>query len=194
MAYLALFLSLWGKLYAPDVFGGAVLQFSSAAFVAVACPTCLLVSLSLARNGRRFMALLRAALSALPQALSPGCVSRPVLTNGPTPGHRPAMKNGKIHAPSRAAERVELGRHIVADPAICHGKPTFKGTRIMVWQVLDDVADGRSWDFICRTRWGGLIPQAAIGEAVRLAQDVLLERYVPASRRPARKSPEPAFA
>ena len=25
------------------------------------------------------------------------------------------------------AERVELGRHIVADPLICHGQPTFKG-------------------------------------------------------------------
>ncbi|RLI73253.1 DUF433 domain-containing protein [Archaeoglobales archaeon] len=23
------------------------------------------------------------------------------------------------------------------DPEICHGKPVFKGTRIMVWQVLE---------------------------------------------------------
>jgi hypothetical protein len=60
------------------------------------------------------------------------------------------MKNGK----SRPMERTELGRYIVADPEICHGKPTFKGTRIMAWQVLDDVAYGRSWDFICNTRWG----------------------------------------
>ena len=49
------------------------------------------------------------------------------------------MKNDK-----KAAERIELGEYIVADPEICHGKPTFKGTRIMVWQVLDDVAAGRS--------------------------------------------------
>ena len=40
----------------------------------------------------------------------------------------------------------------MADPEICHGKPTFKGTRIMAWQVLDDVGDGRSWDFICNHR------------------------------------------
>ena len=52
------------------------------------------------------------------------------------------MKHGKNHLPPRAQERVELGRHIVADPAICHGKPTFKGTRIMVWQVLDELAHG----------------------------------------------------
>ena len=33
------------------------------------------------------------------------------------------------------AQRIELGRHIVADPTICHGKPTFKGTRIMMGQA-----------------------------------------------------------
>lgn len=77
------------------------------------------------------------------------------------------MKNGKTRAPERLPERVELDRYIVADSEVCHGKPTFKGTRIMVWQVLDDVAEGRSRDFICNTRWGGRIPLAA--EAVAMA-------------------------
>ncbi len=77
-----------------------------------------------------------------------------------------SMKNGGSHAPQRPPERVELGHYIVADPEICHGKPTFKGTRIMVWQVLDDVAEGRSWEFICGKRWGGRISLAAVGEAV----------------------------
>jgi uncharacterized protein (DUF433 family) len=99
------------------------------------------------------------------------------------------MKNGK-----RPTERIELGDYIVADPEICHGKPTFKGTRIMVWQVLEDVAEGRSWDFICNQRWGGRIPLSAIAEAVRLAQEALLERYDPPARRPVRKRSEPAFA
>jgi hypothetical protein len=75
-----------------------------------------------------------------------------------------------------SAPRVELGEFIVADPQICHGKPTFKGTRIMVWQVLDDVAEGRSWDFICNTRWGGRIPMQAIGEAIRLSRSALLDK------------------
>jgi hypothetical protein len=70
---------------------------------------------------------------------------------------------------------VELGKFIVADPAICHGKPTFKGTRIMVWQILDDLAEGRSWDFICNTRWGGRIPILAIAEAVRLCHEAFLD-------------------
>ena len=63
----------------------------------------------------------------------------------------------------------------MADPRICHGKPAFKGTRIMVWQVLEDVADGKSWDFITQVRWGGRLPVAAIAEAVRLAQGALLD-------------------
>lgn len=37
-------------------------------------------------------------------------------------------------------KKVIVNRYIVADPNICHGKPTFKGTRIMVWQVLEMLA------------------------------------------------------
>lgn len=33
--------------------------------------------------------------------------------------------------------KVIINKNIVADPQICHGKPTFKGTRIMVWQILE---------------------------------------------------------
>lgn len=38
--------------------------------------------------------------------------------------------------------KVVINKYIVADPEICHGKPTFKGTRIMVWQVLDMLKQG----------------------------------------------------
>lgn len=78
------------------------------------------------------------------------------------------MKVGAKRTAKEQSQRMDLGQYIVADPAICHGKPTFKGTRIMVWQVLDDVADGTSWEFICNTRWGGCIPLAAVAEAVKL--------------------------
>jgi len=84
-------------------------------------------------------------------------------------------RRGKLRGDA-LPERLELGKYIVVDPLICHGKPTFKGTRIMVWQVLEDVAEGRSWDFICNVRWGGRIPMAAIAEAVRLAQHALLDK------------------
>ncbi|MBE0544672.1 MAG: DUF433 domain-containing protein [Verrucomicrobia bacterium] len=100
------------------------------------------------------------------------------------------MKNAKSTASGGSQGRVELGRYIVADPEVCHGKPTFKGTRIMVWQVLEDVADGRSWDFICNTRWGGKIPLAAVAEAVRLARDAWLQERGSPQRRKAHKTPE----
>lgn len=61
-----------------------------------------------------------------------------------------------------------LGRYIVADPDICHGKPTFRGTRIMVWQVLEMVSEGKAWETIVE-EWGGSIPKEAIAEAVQLA-------------------------
>ena len=92
------------------------------------------------------------------------------------------------------ADPVELGRHIVADPLVCHGQPTFKGTRIMVWQVLDDVAEGRSWDFICNVRWEGRIPLAAVAEAVKLAEQAWLERHERRTRRTGRKGAELAAA
>lgn len=38
---------------------------------------------------------------------------------------------------------VMLSR-ITSDPRICHGKPCFKGTRILVSTVLESLADGDS--------------------------------------------------
>lgn len=67
-----------------------------------------------------------------------------------------------------------LGRFIVADPDICHGKPTFRGTRVLVADVLDQVAAGLAWESIIE-EWRGSIPQEAIAEAVRLARQAFLE-------------------
>lgn len=41
-----------------------------------------------------------------------------------------------------------LRRYIVADHDICHGEPTFRGTRILVAEVLDQIANGINWDAI----------------------------------------------
>lgn len=43
---------------------------------------------------------------------------------------------------------VVINQYIVADPKICHGKPTFKGTRVMVWQVLEMLKTGKSTKYI----------------------------------------------
>jgi uncharacterized protein (DUF433 family) len=75
---------------------------------------------------------------------------------------------------SSAKRRVELGQYLVADPAICHGKLTFKGTRVFVADVLADVERGLSWDFIIQRWGGGKLTKAAIAEAVHLARTSFL--------------------
>ena len=76
----------------------------------------------------------------------------------------------------KTAQRKALGQFIVADPRICRGKPTFKGTRVTVADVLADVERGLSWDFICY-RWGdGKLTKEGIAEAVQLARRALLDR------------------
>ena len=68
-------------------------------------------------------------------------------------------------------DRKLLGRYIVADPEICHGKPTFVGTRIMVAQVLNQVSKGMPWKSIS-AEWRGAVTKDAIAEAVELAQRI----------------------
>ena len=67
----------------------------------------------------------------------------------------------------RKASRM-IGRFVVADPAICHGQPTFRGTRILVDDVLEQVAAGIAWEAIVE-EWRGNVSSEAIAEAVRLA-------------------------
>jgi uncharacterized protein (DUF433 family) len=64
------------------------------------------------------------------------------------------------------------GRYIVADPNVCHGTMTFRGTRIFVRHVLEQVAQGVAWETITET-WGGKITAPMIAEAVRLAHEAL---------------------
>ncbi|MBI4253203.1 DUF433 domain-containing protein [Candidatus Uhrbacteria bacterium] len=40
--------------------------------------------------------------------------------------------------------RLSINKYIVSDSDICHGKPTFKGTRVMVWQILSMLSHGES--------------------------------------------------
>ena len=65
-------------------------------------------------------------------------------------------------------KRKFTGHFIVTDPQVCHGKPTFRGTRIMVWQVLEQVASGMPWEKIV-DEWGGSVTKDAVAEAVQLA-------------------------
>ena len=61
-----------------------------------------------------------------------------------------------------------MGRYIVTDRDICHGKPTFRGTRVMVSDVLEQVGNGIAWETIIE-EWNNSVTKEAIQEAVQLA-------------------------
>ena len=73
-----------------------------------------------------------------------------------------------MRKPKQPAAKRMIGRFIVADPAICHGQPTFRGTRILVADVLEQVAAGMAWESITE-EWRGNVNSDAISEAVALA-------------------------
>jgi len=66
-----------------------------------------------------------------------------------------------------------LGRFIVRDEATCHGQPIFMGTRILVADVLEQVAQGMAWPSIIE-EWRGAVSHEAIAEAVSLARASLI--------------------
>jgi uncharacterized protein (DUF433 family) len=87
--------------------------------------------------------------------------------------------------------RIELGRQIVADSRICGGQPTFKGTRIMVWIILEQLERGLTWGEITR-EWDGRVTEEAIAEAIAIADLVVKHEpfrgfHVGARRKPARR-------
>ncbi|MGH2586870.1 MAG: DUF433 domain-containing protein [Dehalococcoidia bacterium] len=71
--------------------------------------------------------------------------------------------------------RLELGDYIVMDPAICHGTPTYRGSRVMVWQVLRALEDESDWEMI-RHSWHGTATDPAIAESLLLALRMFLDR------------------
>lgn len=60
-----------------------------------------------------------------------------------------------------------MGRYIVSDPEICHGKPTFRGMRVLVSDVLEQVASSMGWETIME-EWNNKIVKDAVQEAIHL--------------------------
>ena len=73
----------------------------------------------------------------------------------------------------KTPKRIEFGEYVVSDPEICHGHLTFKGTRVLVADVLWCLAEGKSWDWISDGYHG--LPRQAIAEAAKLAGEALIE-------------------
>jgi uncharacterized protein (DUF433 family) len=74
--------------------------------------------------------------------------------------------------------RIELNEHIVADSDICHGTPTFKGTRIMVWQILDLLGAGNTPEDIIREDFPQLSKEAILSALSHASKVIEEEKYV----------------
>ena len=66
-------------------------------------------------------------------------------------------------------ERIDI------DPKICHGKACIKGTRVMVSVILDNLAEGESYESIMS---GYHVTQEDIQAAIAYAADLAEERHV----------------
>ena len=65
---------------------------------------------------------------------------------------------------------------ISIDPNICHGKACIKGTRVMVSVILDNLADGESYESIIS---GYQVTSEDIQAAIAYAADLAEERHIP---------------
>lgn len=72
--------------------------------------------------------------------------------------------------------KILIGKYIIADPQICHGKPTFKGTRVMVWQILEMLAAGEKQEGIMKTF--PILTKEYIKAALEYASSITKENYV----------------
>jgi len=73
---------------------------------------------------------------------------------------------------------IQINEYIVANPEICHGKPTFKGTRVMVWQIFEKLASGETIEEILESYPS--LTKEHIEAALRFATERLSgERFVP---------------
>jgi uncharacterized protein (DUF433 family) len=111
-----------------------------------------------------------------PRAAWLGYLDRRVRTN---------LQWGCSRSLSTAEERplvdpVEVGKHLIVDPRVCHGQLTFKGTRVPVETVLYFLSTGRTIEQLLED-WPQLKREAVV-EAILLAREALVERYAGRNR------------
>lgn len=71
---------------------------------------------------------------------------------------------------------INVTDYIVADPLICHGKPTFKGTRIMVYLVLELLEAGLPVEEIIGSDYYPQLTHKHIEAALHYAGDLMKTR------------------
>lgn len=83
------------------------------------------------------------------------------------------------------AMRVEVSKYIVIDDEICHGKPTFKDTRVLVSDVIELIAAGLSIKEIIRDYYPSLNQDMIKGALDWAAKIIRGEHHVKRTEVPA---------
>ena len=71
--------------------------------------------------------------------------------------------------------------HITVDPNVCHGRACIKGTRIMVYVVLDNLAAGLTPEEVVRSYPS--LSRESVQAAINYAAELARERIVTISAR-----------
>jgi uncharacterized protein (DUF433 family) len=71
---------------------------------------------------------------------------------------------------------MDWREHISINPKVCHGKACIKDTRVMVSVILDNLAEGESYESIME---GYRVTREDIQAALAFAADLAEERHVP---------------
>jgi uncharacterized protein (DUF433 family) len=66
--------------------------------------------------------------------------------------------------------------HITVDPEICHGKACFRGARVLVSAVLDNIAAGESEEAVLESYPS--LTRDSITAAIAFATDLARERVI----------------
>jgi uncharacterized protein (DUF433 family) len=74
--------------------------------------------------------------------------------------------------------RLEIGKHLLVDSRVCAGRVIFKGTRILVSDVLQFSAAGYSPGAIAR-QYRGMISPQAVREALTLTRRGIIREILP---------------
>jgi len=74
--------------------------------------------------------------------------------------------------------KTEINDYIIADNEVCEGKPVFKETRIMVWQVLELLGAGVSINEIRQDYFPQLSKEAILSVLNYASKLVEEEKYV----------------
>ena len=74
--------------------------------------------------------------------------------------------------------RTEITPYIVTDSEICGGTPTFKGTRVMVWQVMELLGAGVSIEEILQNYFPHITKPAILSVLTYASKLIGEEKHV----------------